>query len=164
MWNWTLGARRKAYARRGETLTSVHLSRLLTRMKRSKMRTWLAEAPSSCIGQKLRDLDTAYRNAFAGRARLPRFKSRRSAQRVRVTFDQRHAGKVRAWLEGRIVLPELGAVALRGRSPADGDAEAHHRLARHRGRGPERRGHGAKRQRHPGGVVNGNRKLRISGN
>jgi len=33
-----LGARRKAYARRGETLTSVHLSRLLTRMKRSKLR------------------------------------------------------------------------------------------------------------------------------
>ena len=113
VWNWALAARRKAYARRGERLTSVELSRILTRIKRAK--PWLAEIPSSCLGQKLRDLDAAYRNAFDGRARLPVFKSRRSAQRVRVRFDQRHAGKVRAWLEGRMVLPGLGAVKLRGR-------------------------------------------------
>ena len=116
VWNWALAARRKAYARRGETLTSVDLSRLLTRLKRSKTRAWLAEAPESCLGQKLRDLDAAYRNAFAGRARLPRFKSRRGAQAARVRFDQRHAGKIRAWLEGRMVLPGLGAVKLRGRA------------------------------------------------
>ena len=61
-------------------------------------------------------LDSAYRNAFAGRARLPRFKSRRGAQRARVGFDARHAGKVRAWLTGRLVLPGLGAVKLRGRT------------------------------------------------
>lgn len=36
-------------------------------MKRSKTRTWLAEAPSSCLGQKLRDLDAAYRNALPAR-------------------------------------------------------------------------------------------------
>ena len=115
VWNWALAARRKAYVRRGETLTSVDLSRLLTRIKRSKTRAWLADAPESCLGQKLRDLDAAYRNAFAGRARLPRFKSRRGAQRARVRFDPRHAGKVRAWCQGCMVLPELGAVKLRGR-------------------------------------------------
>ena len=72
--------------------------------------------PSSCLAQKLRDLDTAYRNVFAGRARAPRLKSRRDPQRVRVAFDHRHAGKVRAWLEGRMVLPGIGAVQLRGRA------------------------------------------------
>jgi len=116
VWNWALDARRKAYARRGETLTSVDLSRMLTRIKRSKTRGWLAEVPSSCLQQKLRDLDAAYRNAFAGRARFPRFKSRRGVQRIRVEFDQRHAGKVRAWLAGRMVLPGLGVVKLRGRA------------------------------------------------
>ena len=116
VWSWALDARRKAYGRRGETLTSVDLLRMVTRIKRSKTRGWLAEVPSSCLAQKLRDLDAAYRNAFAGCSRLPRFKSRRGAQRVRVAFDQRHAGKVRAWLEGRMVLPGLGAVKLRGRA------------------------------------------------
>ena len=116
VWNWALEARRKAYARGGETLTSVDLSRILTRIKRSAERSWLAEAPSSCLKEKLRDLDTAYRNAFAGRARVPRFKSRRGRQRVRVAFDHRHAGKVRAWLVGRMVLPGIGAVKLRGRA------------------------------------------------
>ena len=73
VWNWALGARRKAYARRGETLSSVDLSRILTRIKRSRSKGWLGEVPSSCLAQKLRDLDTAYRNAFEGRARPPRF-------------------------------------------------------------------------------------------
>lgn len=114
VWNWALEARRKAYARRGETLTSVDLSRILTRIK-GGARSWLAEVPASCLAQKLRDLDAAYRNVFAGRARAPRLKSRRGPQRARVEFDQRHAGKVRAWLEGRLVLPGLGRVKLRGR-------------------------------------------------
>ena len=102
--------------RRGEILTWVDLSRVVTRMKRSKTRAWLGEAPASCLKQKLRDLEAAYRNAFTGRTRLPRFKSRRGAQRARVEFDRRHAGKVRAWLDGRVVLPGLGAVKLRGRA------------------------------------------------
>ena len=85
-------------------------------LKRSNARGWLAEAPASCLAQKLRDLDTAYRNAFTGRARLPRFKSRHGPQRVRVAFDHRHHGKVRAWLEDRMVLPGIKAVKLRGRA------------------------------------------------
>ena len=66
VWNWALDARTKAYRRRGETLTSVDLSRILTRIKRSKTRAWLAEVPRSCLAQKLRDLDAAYRNLFSG--------------------------------------------------------------------------------------------------
>ena len=116
VWNWALEARGKAYRRRGVTLTSVDLSRLLTRIKRSRTRGWLGDVPASCLAQKLCDLDTAYRNVFAGRARLPRFKSRRGPQRVRVEFDHRHAGKVRAWLAGGLVLPGLGGVKLRGRA------------------------------------------------
>ena len=116
VWNWALAARRKAYRRRGETLTSVDLSRILTRMKRSATRGWLAQVPASCLAQKLRDLDTAYRNAFAARARLPRFKARRGRQSARVAFDARHADKVRAWLAGALVLPGLDAVKLRGRA------------------------------------------------
>ena len=116
LWNWALDARRKAYARRSETLTSVDLSRIVTRMKRSKSYGWLREVPESILAQKLRDLDVAYRNLFEGRARFPKFKSRHGDQRVRVRFDARHTGKAHAWLEGRVVLPQLAQVKLRGRS------------------------------------------------
>ena len=75
----------------------------------------LAQVPAICLVQKQRDLDTAYRNAFAGRAWLPRLKSRRGRQSARLAFDHRHAGKVRAWRAGTVVLPRLGAVKLRGR-------------------------------------------------
>ena len=115
-WNWALKARTKAYRRRGDTLTSVDLGRILTRVKRSKSRSWLAEVPRDCLDQKLRDLDAAYGNFFAGRGRFPRFKSREHAQSTRIKFDQRHASKARAWLAGTLALPKLGAVNLRGRT------------------------------------------------
>ena len=123
VWNWALDARRKAYVRREETLTSLDLDRTLRRMMSAPGHAWLRDVPNEALTQKLRDLDTAYRNFFEGRARFPRFKSRRGRQSARVRFDSRHAGKVRAWVTGtderphrHLVLPKLGAVKLRGRA------------------------------------------------
>ena len=123
MWNWALDARTKAYARREETLTSVDLDRTLRRMMSAPGHAWLRDVPNEALTQKLRDLDTAYVNFFEGRARFPRFKSRRGRQSARVRFDSRHAGKVRAWVGGtderphrHLVLPKIGVVKLRGRA------------------------------------------------
>ena len=115
-WNWALEARKAAYDNDGTTLTSVDLSRRLTELKRTASHAWLADVPADCLVQKLRDLDTAYANFFAGRARFPRFKSRRGVQSARVAFDHRHAGKVAAWAHRAVVLPRLGPVKLRGRA------------------------------------------------
>ena len=115
-WNWALEARKAAYERDGTTLASVDLSRRLTELKRTSSHAWLADVPADCLVQKLRDLDTAYVNFFAGRAHLPRFKSKHGFQSARVPFDHRHAGKVAAWAQGVVVLPKLGAVKLRGRA------------------------------------------------
>ena len=68
------------HARRGGTPISVDLSRVFAGVKRSKSRSWLAET--------LRDLDAAYRNAFTGGTRLPRFKSRHGAQWVRIALRE----------------------------------------------------------------------------
>ena len=51
-----------------------------------------------------------------GPAQQPRFKSRRGPQTARVRFDQRHAEKAEAWNEGKMTLPQLGKVKLRGRA------------------------------------------------
>ena len=68
------------HARRGGTPTSVDLSRIFAGVKRSKSR--------NCLAETLRDLDAAYRNAFAGGTRLPRFKSRHGAQWVRIALRE----------------------------------------------------------------------------
>ena len=53
-------------------------------------------------------LDRAYRNFFEGRARYPRFKSRRGVQSARVQFDVRHPGKLLALARGKVLMPGLG--------------------------------------------------------
>jgi len=58
------------------------------------------------VTQSLRDLDRAFGNFFAKRARYPRFKKRRTAQAVRYQLDPRQSD---TWLAGeRLVLPKLG--------------------------------------------------------
>ena len=115
VWNLGLEMRTKAYRRRGESVTGVDVQRRLTALKQDAF-PWLAEAPVSCLQQALRDQDRAFENFFAGRARYPRVKRRRSAQSVRVTLDWRHTGKTNAWQCGQLVLPGLGHVRLRGRA------------------------------------------------
>lgn len=112
-WNWALDARTKAYRRRGERANSASLCKVFTRVRHAK--PWLREVPAALHMQAMRDLDKAFEAFFAGRARRPRFKSRRrAAQSARVDFDHRHGGKVRAWLVyDELVLPGLGACKVR---------------------------------------------------
>jgi putative transposase len=109
-WNWGLGVRRKAYRRRGETLTAVELHRLLNRLKRTPKFAWLYEVSKCAPQEALRDLDRAYANYWRGRRRgrrvgVPRFKKRgRCPDRFRVT------GAIRV-PEGAVMLPRIGQVA-----------------------------------------------------
>ena len=74
VWNWALDRRLKRYRRRGEASNNVDPSRLLTALKKTSGYRWLNEVPAVVYVQRLRDLDTAFTNFFAGRARFPRFK------------------------------------------------------------------------------------------
>ena len=89
VWNRALEFRAKAYRRRGESVTGVDFSRLLTRLKRTARYGWLRDTPSTVLTQKLRDQDRAFANFFAGRAKYPRFRKRRTAQSIRFQLDQR---------------------------------------------------------------------------
>ena len=50
-------ARRADDRRRGESVTGVDFSRLLTRRKQASRYGWLRETPSTVLAQKLRDQD-----------------------------------------------------------------------------------------------------------
>lgn len=114
VWNRAMEYRSKAYRRRGESLSAVDFSRLLTRLKRTARYGWLRETPSVVLQQKLRDQDRAFTNFFAGRARYPRFRKRGNAEAIRFTIDARHVGKVAAWTARRVVVAGIGEVRYRG--------------------------------------------------
>lgn len=76
---------------------------------------WLKQAPSQALQQALKDLERAYQNFFAKRAKFPRFKKR--GQPVSVRFPQ--GFKLDA-ANARIFLPKLGWMRLRLSRPVLG--------------------------------------------
>ncbi|HVS29041.1 MAG TPA: transposase [Solirubrobacteraceae bacterium] len=76
---------------------------------------WLAEPHSDVLQQALRDLDRAYRNFFAGRARFPRYHKRSRRDSFRIQNRERDGIRVRRlnrrW--GELVIPKLGRVRFR---------------------------------------------------
>jgi hypothetical protein len=89
IWNTCLAWRSHAYKAHGERVSGVDFSRELTWLKRLAPYVWLADVPATVFSQVLRDLDKAFANFFAGRARYPRFKRKQSAQSIRFQLDQR---------------------------------------------------------------------------
>jgi putative transposase len=106
LWNTALEIRSEAYRECGLTLTGNDVSRWLTQWKSTPGHEWLALVPATSLTQCLRDQDAAFRNFFAGRARYPRFK------RKRTSGSLRFQGVGAAWARGVATLPKLGALKL----------------------------------------------------
>src|SRR4051794_35161560 len=83
VWNETLAIRSEGYRHWGLRLTGVDLSRWLTQWKKTPGHEWLAQVPSPCYPQLLRNQDRAFANFFARRARYPRRKRRGTAAALR---------------------------------------------------------------------------------
>jgi putative transposase len=84
VFNYFLRERMEYYAaHQGEVkqgLNYYDTARLLTALKRKPEYAWLKEVNSQSLQVALRNLDTAYGNFFAGRAKFPKYKSRRAKQ------------------------------------------------------------------------------------
>ena len=112
VWNHALSLREKAYQRRKEKLNYIALSKHLTQLKQTTRYSWLKEATANVLVQKLIDLDSAFKNFFAGRAKFPRFKKKSHSQAIRFQLDQRHIAKT--YRAGEFLkLPKLGEVKLK---------------------------------------------------
>jgi putative transposase len=115
VYNHFLQVRQQNYAERGEGLYYRHTAGMLTQLKQDPDYEWPREADSQVLQQKLKDLDRAYKNFFAGRARYPRFRSRRDKQAIR--YPQR----VKVDLAGRrTYLPKIGWVKTIFHRPMEG--------------------------------------------
>jgi putative transposase len=90
-------------------------ARLMTALKRKPEYGWLNEVNSQSLQAALRDLDTAYRNFFASRAKFPKFKCRRDKQSYRVpqrfTLDAER---------GRLRIPKLRPLKIVMHRPVEG--------------------------------------------
>ena len=84
VYNWSLRYRTDAWAR-AEKVNYSQSSTALTALKKTPEHSWLNEVSCVPLQQGLRNLQTAFSNFFAGRAKYPRFKSKRDKQSAEYT-------------------------------------------------------------------------------
>ncbi|WTZ28437.1 transposase [Microbispora sp. NBC_01389] len=101
VWNTVLAWRRARHAE-GVKTSYARTDRYLTELKRDPGFAFLYEVSSVPLQQALRHQYKAFVNFFAGRARYPRFKSRRGRQSATYT---RSAFR---WRDGRLYLAKMG--------------------------------------------------------
>ena len=83
VYNHFLKARTDACYEKQEKINYHKTSELLTELKKDENCSWLKDVSSVVLQQTLRDLDKAFTNFFAKRARYPKFKKKNSNQSVR---------------------------------------------------------------------------------
>ena len=84
VYNRFLKLKTDAYYEKKEKINYHKTSELLTNLKKEKDFTWLNEISSVVLQQTLRNLDKAFTNFFARRAKYPQFKKRNSKQSIRL--------------------------------------------------------------------------------
>ncbi|MCH9055593.1 helix-turn-helix domain-containing protein, partial [Synechococcus sp. PCC 6716] len=83
-WNYSLNLCQETYKSTGKGLSRSAIQGVLPDLKREH--PWLKEAYSQCLQVVALNLSTAYKNFFEGRAKLPRFKSKKCRQSI--TYPQ----------------------------------------------------------------------------
>lgn len=96
--NTMLDARTKAWHQDKKHISYHETAKMLTELKKQDDKIFLNEVSSVCLQQTLRNLDTAFRNFFDGRAKYPTFKKAKSAQ------SARYANNAFKFENGKIIL------------------------------------------------------------
>lgn len=103
VYNWALGVRSEAWAKDQTKITGPEIGKKLTQLKKTEECAWLQQASARSLFFSLMNLEVAYSNFFAKRAKYPKFK-RRKTFGGSVKFDN-----IQFKLEAdRLRLPKLG--------------------------------------------------------
>ncbi len=81
-WNHALNLCIETYKATGKALSQSALNTFLPKLKKQEDSKWLSECYSQVLQATTLNLVTAYRNFFEGRARYPRFKSKKNKQSI----------------------------------------------------------------------------------
>ena len=117
VFNHFLAVRRDEWKANHNSLTYVKTNKLLTDLKKREETAPLSEADSMALQESLRNLDCAFQNFFAKRARYPRFKSKHSHSQSYRTRNQANGIRI---IDKRIKLPKIGLVRIKQSRDFDG--------------------------------------------
>lgn len=113
IYNLYLHTRTEYYRLTGQSSNYYTCANDLKLLKSEPDHLWLKEADSQVLQQSLKDLDTAFKNFFTGRAKYPNFKRKFGKQSIR--YPQRFK------IEGnRLYLPKVGWVKITLQRPIIG--------------------------------------------
>jgi putative transposase len=114
-WNFALNLCIETYQQTGKGLTREALNAYLPKLKKMEETEWLSQCYSQVLQSTTLNLTTAYKNFFEGRARYPRFKSKKYKQSIQ--FPQ----KVKI-LGDRLKFPgRVGVVKAQLHRPIEGE-------------------------------------------
>lgn len=103
IYNHFLRVRTDAFYQEGRRVGYNDTSKLLTSLKQQPETTWLQDCSNVVLQQALRNLDTAFKNFFQGRAEYPVFKKKRNRQSARYTTPGFR------WKNGEVWLAKMDA-------------------------------------------------------
>jgi putative transposase len=89
VFNHFLNEKQEQYKEDGKSDNFYAQAKSLTVLKKQEGTVWLKEVNSQSLQHALKHLDVAYQNFFSGRAKFPRFKSKRSKQSFHVPQNVR---------------------------------------------------------------------------
>ena len=81
-WNYALSHCIDTYKITGKGVTQSSLNAMLPKLKKAEETQWLTDCYSQVFQATTLNLVTAYKNFFGGRARFPRFKSKKNKQSI----------------------------------------------------------------------------------
>ncbi len=81
-WNFALNLCIETYQKTGKGLTRAALNAYLPKLKKMEDTEWLSQCYSQVLQSTTLNLTTAFKNFFEGRARYPRFKSKKNKQSI----------------------------------------------------------------------------------
>jgi putative transposase len=103
VWNYYLNKTNNQYELTGKGMTYCQMAKDLTQLKKLSDYEWLQESTAAVLQQSLKNLESAFKNFFAKRAKFPKFKSKYSKQSIR--YPESCSIK-----NGGLKLPKLGVV------------------------------------------------------
>lgn len=110
VFNHFLAVRRDQWQINHQSVTYNQTASMLTNLKRYEETSWLKEVDSMALQESLRNLDTAYQNFFAKRAKYPRFKSK---HRHSQSYRTRNQSNGIRFVDGKLKLPKIGLVKIK---------------------------------------------------
>ena len=105
VYNWALDLRSKSWTEASVRLTGADVGKRLTQLKKDEDHLWMNDVSARSLYYSLMNLDTAFNNFFAKRAKYPNFK-RRHEYGGSVKFDALQFKLV----DGKLRIPKLSSL------------------------------------------------------